>query len=383
MFKERLFTPGPVSVPPTVMVEMARPFPYHRGSEFADLLDEIEQGLRYLFQTMREVLVFSASGTGAMEAAVVNLLSRREKALVIRGGKFGERWGEICSAYGVEVVPLNVEWGTAVDPDAVRRMMASVPNIRAVFATQSETSTGVLHDIQGIAEAMKGEDALLIVDAISGLGAHPMLFDEWGIDVAVTGSQKCLMLPPGLSFVALSERAWGRVETSDLPKYYWSFLKARKAQAKGQTPYTPAITLMVGLRKSLTLLRSEGLEALWARHARHAEATRRAVEALGLPLFTRHPSNVLTIFTVPEGIDGKSFLRHLRTTYGMIAAGGQEQLAGRVIRISHLGDLDDLDVIGVVSVLEMALRDVGWQFEVGAGVGAAQKSLMITKEGID
>ena len=383
MFKERLFTPGPVPVPPMVMVEMAKPFPYHRGSEFAELLEEIHGGLQYLFQTEREVLIFSASGTGAMEAAVVNLFSRGEKVVVIKGGKFGERWGEICSSYRLEVVSLDVEWGSAVHPEAVRRLIHTVPDIRAVFATQSETSTGVLHDIQGIAEVLKGSDVLLIVDAISGLGAHPLLFDRWGIDAAVTGSQKCLMLPPGLSFVTLSERAWGRVETSDLPKYYWSFVKTIKAQRKGQTPYTPAITLMVGLRKALSLIRSEGLEALWTRHARHAEATRRAVEALGLTLFARSPSNVLTIFTVPEGIDGKGFLRHLRATYGVVAAGGQEQLSGRVVRISHLGDLDDLDVIGVVSAVEMTLRDFGGQFEAGAGVASAQKSLMRTTGGTD
>jgi aspartate aminotransferase-like enzyme len=363
------------------MVEMAKPFPYHRGSEFAELLAEIHDGLRYLFQTEREVLIFSASGTGAMEATLVNLFSRGEKVIVIKGGKFGERWGEICSAYGVEVVPLDVEWGSAVDPEAVRRLINTVPDIRGVFATQSETSTGVLHDIQGIAEVLKGSNTLLIVDAISGLGAHPLFFDRWGIDAAVTGSQKCLMLPPGLSFVTLSERAWGRVETSDLPKYYWSFVKTIKAQRKGQTPYTPAITLMVGLRKALSLIRSEGLEALWTRQSRHAEATRRAVEALGITLFAKNPSNVLTIFTVPEGIDGKALLRHLRAKYGVIAAGGQEQLSGRVVRISHLGDIDDLDIIGVVSALEMTLQDFGWQFEVGAGVATAQKSLMQTKEG--
>lgn len=378
--KERLLTPGPVAVPASVMAEMAKPMPYHRGAEFVELFNQIQEDLKYLYQTTNEVLIFTASGTGSMEAAVVNILSRGEKALVIRGGKFGERWGEICGAYGVETVPLDVEWGSAVDPGAVRRALSSVGGIKAVFATQSETSTGVVNDIRLIAEAVRDSGALLVVDAISGLGAHPFLFDEWGVDVAVTGSQKCLMIPPGLSFAAVSERAWQAVESSDLPKYYWSFQKARKAQAKAQTPFTPAITLLVGLHKALGLLRAEGLDGLWKRHARHAEATRSAVCALGLDLFAKDPSNVLTIVSIPEGVDGKALQKQLRSAYGVTVAGGQEQLAGRVIRISHLGDLDDLDVVGVISALEQALKDLGWQFTAGAGVAAAQESLMHREE---
>ena len=361
-------------VPEEVLLEMARPIIHHRSKAFGALFGQVLEDLKYLFQTENPVLTLTSSGTGAMEAAVVNLLAREDTVLVIRGGKFGERWGELCEAYGVRYVPVDVEWGDAVDPEEVGRALKEHPEVKVVFATYSETSTGVLHDVKALAEVAKEAGVLLVVDAISSLGAHPLPMDEWGVDVVLTGSQKGLMLPPGLAFISLSEKAWEAVERSDLPKYYWDLRRARSSLAKGQTPYTPAVSLIVGLGRSLRTIREIGLEALWRRHARHAEATRRAVQALGLELFARAPSNVLTIVRVPEGVDGKALLKAAQA-YGVTFAGGQEGLSGKVVRITHLGYVDDFDAISAVAALERALRDVGWKVPMGKGIAAAQEVL--------
>jgi len=355
---------------------MAEPIIHHRSPEFSKLFVEVNEGLKYLFQTENDVLTFTSSGTGAMEAAVANLLSRGDKALVVRGGKFGERWGELCEAYGVEFEPLDIEWGCAVDPGAIEEKLVANPDIKAVFITQSETSTGVLNDVEAIGKVTGSRGVLLVVDAISSLGAHPLYADAWGVDVVVAGSQKGLMLPPGLAFASVSERAWRAVEGSDLPKYYFSFKKAKEALGKNQNPFTPAVSLMVGLGESLRIIREQGLENLWAKHARHAEATRSAVRAMGLEIFAKSPSNVLTIVKLPEEIDGKELVKSLSGDYGVTFAGGQAKLSGKVIRISHLGYIDDLDVISAVSALEMALGKLGWSFQPGAGVSAAEKALL-------
>jgi len=372
--KRRLFTPGPTMVPEEVLLEMAQPIIHHRSEAFGKLFGQVQEDLKYLFQTENPVLILTSSGTGAMEAAVVNLLAREDTALVIRGGKFGERWGELCDAYGVRYIAVDVEWGDAVDPEEVRNALKEHPEVKVVFVTYSETSTGVLHDVKALAEVAREADVLLVVDAISSLGAHPLPMDEWGVDVVLTGSQKGLMLPPGLAFISLSERAWEAVERSDLPKYYWDLRKARSSLSKGQTPYTPAVSLIVGLGRSLRIIREVGLEALWRRHARHAEATRKAIQALGLKLFARVPSNVLTIVRVPDGVDGKALLKAART-YGVTFAGGQEKLSGKVVRITHLGYVDDFDAISAVAALERALKDVGWKVPMGKGIAAAQEVL--------
>jgi len=361
-------------VPEEVLLEMAKPVVHHRSEEFGRLFAQVQEDLKYLFQTENPVLILTSSGTGAMEAAVVNLFSREDTALVIRGGKFGERWGEICEAYGVRYVAIDVEWGHAVDPEDVRKALREHPEVKVILATQSETSTGVLHDVRALAEVAREADALLVVDAISSLGAHPLSMDEWEVDVVLTGSQKGLMLPPGLAFISLSERAWKATERSDLPKYYWDLAKARSSLSKGQTPYTPAVSLVVGLARSLRILREMGLRSLWRRHARHAEATRRAAVALGLELFSRSPSNVLTIVKVPDGVDGRALLKAARA-YGVTFAGGQERLSGKVVRITHLGHMDDFDTLSAVAALERALRDVGYDVTLGKGVAAAQEVL--------
>jgi aspartate aminotransferase-like enzyme len=361
-------------VPDRVLLKMAEPIIHHRSAEFGEMFATVNEGLKVLFQTKNEVLTLTTSGTGAMEAAVVNLLSKGDRALVVRGGKFGERWGELCETYGVQVTAIDVPWGEAVAPETISEHLKSDPAIKAVLATQSETSTGALNDIEAIGRVVRETDALLIVDAITGIGAHRMLPDAWGVDAVVTGSQKGLMLPPGLAFIALSQRAWQAVERSDLPKYYLDLTKAKKSLSKDQNPYTPAVSLLVGLKAALDMILEEGIENIWARHAKNAEATRAAVRAMGLGIFAKSPSNVLTIVQLPEKIDGKQLVKAL-DGYGFTVAGGQAQLSGKVIRISHLGYTDDFDALAVIAGLERALRDLGWDVEPGVGLSAAQRVL--------
>jgi len=378
MEKKYLFSPGPTMLPPEVLLKMAEPIMHHREPEFEKIFAEVREGLKYLFQTKSEVLIFTSSGTGAMEGAVSNLLSRGDKALVVRGGKFGERWGEICKAYGIEIIPIDVEWGRAVEPAKIQKVLASEPSIRAVFTQATETSTGVMNPIKEISEIVKKHgDTILVVDAITGVGVFDIPMDLWGLDVVISGSQKALMLPPGLAFAALSDKAWKFVERSNLPKYYFNFKKELKSAQKNQTSYTPGISLVVGLRESLNLIRKEGLEAVFRRHERLAAATRAAVKALGLELYAPDsPTNALTAVKFPEGIDGEK-LRHLFfKKFGITVAEGQDQAKGKIIRIAHLGYYEKLDVVMVISALEMLLKEMGYAFELGKGVKAAEEVLM-------
>jgi aspartate aminotransferase-like enzyme len=305
MEKKYLFSPGPTMLPPEVVLKMAEPIMHHREPEFERIFAEIREGLKYIFQTKNEVLTFTSSGTGAMEGAVSNLLSTGDKTIVVRGGKFGERWGEICKAYGIDFIPIDVEWGRAVDPQRIEKILQSDPSVRGVYIQASETSTGVKHPIREIAEIVKRyEQVVLVVDAITGIGVFDLPMDAWGLDVVVSGSQKAMMLPPGLSFAALSDKAWKFVERSNLPKFYFDFRKELKGTKKNQSSYTPAISLFVGLRESLRMIQKEGREAIFQRHERLAEATRRAVKALGLELYAPDsPSNALTAVKFPPGID--------------------------------------------------------------------------------
>ncbi len=376
--KKYLFSPGPTMLPPEVQLRMAEPIMHHREPEFSRILGEIRENLKYLFQTKKEVLVFTSSGTGAMDGAVSNLLSRGDKAVVVRGGKFGDRWAEICEAYGIQVRAIDVPWGEAVAPGRVADALREDGTIRAVYTTASETSTGVKHPIKEIAEVTgQYKETVIVVDAITGIGVFDIPMDEWGIDVLVTGSQKALMLPPGLSFVALSDKAWRFVERSDLPKYYFNFKKELKKLEANDTSFTPAITLVLGLRDSLSMIRQEGLEALFARHEKLAEATRAAVKALGLELYAeKSPTNALTAVKIPETIGAKELKGHFYERFGITVAGGQDQVKGKIIRIAHLGYYDRLDVILVVSALEMLLKAMGHRFELGAGVKAAEEVLI-------
>jgi aspartate aminotransferase-like enzyme len=378
MEKKYLFSPGPTMLPPEVLLKMAEPIMHHREPEFEKMFAEIREGLKYLFQTKNEVLVFTSSGTGAMEGAVSNILSKGDKAIVVRGGKFGERWGEICKAYGIEFIPIDVEWGKAVDPKRIKELLESDPSIRAVYTQASETSTGVKHPIHEIAEIVKKYDeTALVVDAITGIGVFNLPMDAWGIDVLISGSQKALMLPPGLAFAALSDKAWKFVERSDLPKFYFDFKKELKNTKKDQSSYTPAISLFVGLREALHMIRKEGIEAVFHRHEKLAEATRAAVKALGLELYAPDsPSNAVTAVKVPEGIQGGKLKNLFFEKFGITVAGGQDRAKGKIIRIAHLGYYGRLDMVMVISALEMLLKEMGYAFDLGTGVKAAEEILM-------
>lgn len=373
------FAPGPTPVPHRVTVAMTDQPLNHRSSDYSKLLLEASNHLKYLFQTSNDVLTFTASGTGAMEAAVASLLSPGDRAVVVRGGKFGGRWVEICEAYGIEPVVVEVVWGHAVDPDEVADRLRHEKQIKALFATHSETSTGVLHDIEALGRIIKDrDDILFIVDAISGLGANDLRTDEWGVDVVVSGSQKGLMLPPGLAFASVSSKAWAAAARSCSPNYYLSFKRARASLAKGANPYTPAVTLVAGLAEALRQIKAMGLQAILEHHARLASAARAGAAALGLDLFARQPSNVLTAVAMPDDMDATPLLKHIKSCYGVTIANGMEPLKGRYIRIAHLGyDTSVFDVVTAISALEMGLARFGHPFEPGAGVAAVQRSLMM------
>ncbi len=373
--KRKLFTPGPTPLPEEVRLIQARGIIHHRSKEFSDVFKEIREELRYVFQTKEEVLLFSSSGTGAMEAVVANLFSPGDKVLVIRGGKFGERWAEIAATFGVQVISIDVEWGHAVNPELIEKKLREDSGIKAVFTQLVETSTGVVYDIETIARVTKGKGVILIVDAVSGLCAEALCTDKWGVDVVVAGSQKALMIPPGLAFVALSGKAWKLTENSDLPKYYWDFKKAKKAQDKNQTVYTPAITLVCALRESLRLLKKEGWDNVLGRHAKLAKATRQGVLALGLQIFSKAPSNVLTAVEIPSSVGVKRLRGLMRDRYGVEVAGGQAALAEKIIRIAHLGAMEVTDIIVVLSALEMSLSELGYPVEMGKGIAAAEEIL--------
>lgn len=375
--RPRLFTPGPTQIPERVITAMSNPMQHHRSPEFKQLFREVSEHLKAFFKTRHDVLVLTSSGTGGMEACVVNLLKQGDKVITIEGGKFGQRWGELCRTYGLHVIPIAVEWGEAVDPETVEQVVKSHPEVAAVFLTHSETSTGVAFDVEHIAKAVhRQSDALVVVDGITSVGVLPFYMDAWEIDVCVSGSQKGVMIPPGLAFVALNDRAWQRAEQSDLPKYYFNLLKARKALQNGNTPWTPAITLMRGLQESLNMILEKGLEYFWDKYARLAHATREGAKAVGLELFAKRPSNALTAIKVPETIDGLELVNVLRTRYGVTVAGGQEKLKGKIFRVAHMGYYDHLDMVSFASAMEMALHDLGWKFELGKAVSTVQVAYM-------
>lgn len=374
MVKKRyLMTPGPTPVPEDVMLEMAKPIIHHRTTQFKEVIKKCEDGLKYVSKTTNEVVIFTSSGTGAMEAAVANFLSRGDKVISILGGKFGERWSEICKAYGVDSIDINVDWGKAVDPAVIKKELDKDKNIKAVFTTQCETSTGVLNDVQAIGKIVSQTQAILVVDAISSLGACELNTDDWKIDVVVSGSQKGLMLPPGLGFCSVSEKAKKLLETSSLPKYYFDIQKALKTLEKDDTPWTPAITLMIGLAKALEMIKEEGIEEVIKRHSRMASAVREAAKSLGLKLLASSPANSVTAIIVPDGIDGEALVKFIKDKKGVWFAGGQDDLKGKIVRISTLGFMQDFDVLISISALELGLKQAGYKFEIGAGVKAALK----------
>ena len=378
MKKTFLFTPGPTQIPPEVVLAEASPMIHHRTSEFSDIFANVSENLKYIFQTNDgEVFTFASSGTGGMEACVVNSVSRGDKVIVISGGKFGERWAQICETYGVNVVKIEVENGKAVDLDVLKDTIQKESDAKAVFATLSETSTGVVHDIEGISKVVKGNNLLLVVDGISGIGVQPFKMDDWGIDIAVTGSQKGFMLPPGLAFVCVAKSAWESIEKSDLPKYYWNFKKMQKALSNKTTAYTPAISLIMAAAKSIEMIKNEGIENVWSRHARLANATREGAKALGLELFAGDDSgNVLTSIKIPDGVTFDAGIKKLRDETGVTIAGGQDELKGKMFRIGHMGYVNDFDIVLAMSAVEKILHENGHKVELGKGVSRVQEILV-------
>ncbi len=377
MQKKYLMSPGPTPIPPEIMLAMAQPIIHHRGPEFKAILSEVKEGLKYLFQTKNDVLIFASSGTGAMEGAITNTLSPGEKVLVVNAGKFGKRWLEICEAYGIDAESIDVEWGKSINPDRILKRLEVNHNIRAVFVQAHETSTGVKHPIKEIGELIDThEDILIIVDAVSAIGTFDIPVDAWHLDVVVGGSQKALMLPPGLSFVSVSDKAWKFVERSQLPKYYFNFLKEKRSLDKNQGAYTSAVSLILGLKKALNMIQEEGLESMFNRHKRLSLATKAAVKAMGLKLYSKdNPSEALTAIKCPEGINGQQVVSIMRDKYGITIAGGQERLKGKIFRISHMGYIDSSDITTTISALELTLKELGYNLELGTGMKASQQVL--------
>jgi len=376
MIKQYLLSPGPTPIPNEVSLAMAGTMIHHRTPQFNKVFEEARQGLKKVFGTKNDVLMLASSGTGAMEAAVANLFSPGDRVLVVNGGKFGERWLNISNAYGLNPVDLKVEWGRAVRVEDIEKQLSAHPDIQGVMVQASETSTTVLHPIKEIAKLTRN-GPLFIVDGVTAVGVLSIPLDEWGIDVLVTGSQKALMLPPGLGFIALSDRAWDKTQKAKLPRFYFDLNLERKNQQKGSGAFTPAVSLIFGARASLDLMQREGLDRVYARHARMSRAARAAALALGLKLLAPDdPSPAATGIFLPAGIDADRVLEYLRDRMNVVLAEGQDQLKGKVIRIAHVGYMGAFDVITAIAALEMALRKFGAEIPFGRGVAAAEEILM-------
>jgi aspartate aminotransferase-like enzyme len=372
--KQRLLTPGPTPVPEETLLEMARPVFFHRSEEFRRILAEVQEDLRYVFRTRNPVLPLTSSGTGGLEAALANCLPPGGKAICLIAGRFGERWRSLCQAFGARAVCVTVPYGQAVQPEQLAQALRDHPDAVAVCSTLSETSTGVGHDIAAFGRLTAATPAVLLVDAISGLGVVECRTDDWQIDVCVTGSQKALMMPPGLAFVSVSDKAWKVIERNPDPRtFYFDLKKARAKLETFDTPYTPAHTLLRALRLSLKRIRDEGIENVWARQARNAAAARAGFQALGLELFAARPNTALTVARMPPGIDSTALLNRLEKQYGLKLANGQDQLKGKIIRLAHMGYVDQFDILAALAGVELVLREMGHPVEPGKALTAAQQ----------
>ena len=365
----KLFTPGPTAVPAELLEIQARPLIHHRTEEFRQALMAATRGLQYILRTEGPVPILTASGSGAMEAAVVNLTKPGDTVIVTEVGKFSERWREIAVAYGMNAVSVACEPGESVTPDDVERAFKAHPNATALLCTHSETSTGVLLDVKAMAKIAHAHRALAVVDGITSAGCHDVRMDEWGLDALVGGSQKGVMIPPGLGYVALSTRAVARLQEKRHPVYYFDLLKAVKQAETGDTPWTPAITLVLALRRALDMMREEGIENIVARHDRNARGCRAAIQAMGLKVVAKVPSNATTAVWTPGDSAGK-ITKHIEKRYGCRIAGGQGPLKGKIIRIGHLGAYYEDDMYQVISAFEATLNDLGIAATFGAGVEA-------------
>ncbi len=380
MLKRFLLTPGPTPVPPEVLAAMAEPVMHHRAPRFTAVLTDVVAGLKSIYQTGNDVLVFASSGTGAMESAVVNLVAPGDRVIVASAGKFGERWLQLNRTWGADVVALEYEYGTRADPADIERALAEHPDVVAVFVQSSETSTGVLNDIRAIGEVVSRTPALLVVDAISGLGATDLRTDEWHVDVCVAGSQKALMVPPGLAYVAVSTKAWKKVEATDNPRYYfdWTAARTKMAGDSAQTPYTPAVSLLAAQNAAIRLIHEEGLENVFERHRMLGRACREGARAQGLSLFGPDDpeANSVTAIVVPDGVDGGRITSLARDKYGVWLAGGQGAMKGRIFRFGHCGYFGASDIVVGLSVMEMVLAELGYPVRWGASLAAAEQVFM-------
>lgn len=373
MIKARLFTPGPTDVPPEVLVEMAKPMFHHRTPQFQAMFAEVNAGLKKMLLTQNDVLTIAGSGTAGMEAAIACAARRDKKVLVANGGKFGQRWVKVAKVYGLDVDEVVSPWGTSITPAAVREKLAT-GLYGTVVVVYSETSTATWCDLEGIGKVVAGTDAILIADCITAAGTLPLRTDEWKIDIVATGSQKALMLPPGLATVAVSEKAWKIIDAIKAPGLYLDLKAYRKMVVKNDTPYTPAVSLIRGLKVSLDMINAIGIEKIWSRCALLAKATREACEALGMKVFSKQPSDSVTGIMYPPGVDD-AFRKKLQAKYGINAAGGQDDLKGKCFRVSHMGYVDPIETIGMIAAIEYTLAELGVAVEIGKGVAAATRVL--------
>ncbi|MGE5552591.1 MAG: pyridoxal-phosphate-dependent aminotransferase family protein [Betaproteobacteria bacterium] len=376
--KVHLHIPGPSPVPPQVQRAMTRPMIGHRSGDFSKLVTRLGEETKRLFQTSGTVLTLTGSGTAGMEACVAGVVAPGDEVLCLVSGVFGERWAKIAQAYGAKVTRLDVKWGRPIDPQQVAVKLAENPRLKAVFATQNETSTTVQNDIAAIGAYVAKTDAVFVVDCVSSLGGVDFRMDEWQVDLAVAGSQKCLMLPPGLALVAVSEKAWRVIEGTRSSRFYLDLLAYRDSLAKATTPYTPAVSLYFGLETALALLFEEGLENSFRRHDLMKRMVRRAIRALGLSLMAEDAWASATVTGVwgPEGIAPDELRSTLKKRYGVVLAGGQKDLTGKIFRIGHMGYTTPYDLLGVIAALELGLKELGYPVTLGAGVAAAQAELL-------
>ena len=376
IIKERLFTPGPT---PLLMEAQTRALAmgnvHHRTEAFRKIMTETLALLKYYYNTQNDVLIFASSGTGAMEGSVSNLLSPGERMLVGTAGKFGERWLGLAQAYGIGAVKVESTYGQPVNIATMKQKLATDGPFRAVFIQATETSTAVMNDVRALGEAVKNyPETALVVDAITGLGTSDLRIEEWGLDIVIGGSQKAVMIPPGLAFVSVSEKAWGLIAKSKLPRFYFDFAKERKNQAKGETAYTPATTLIIGLHAALEYIKKLGRANLIANAALLAEASRAAAQALGLKLFAESsPANAATAVCAPTGMDSGAIVKELRTSFGAIIANGQGSMKGQIFRLAHLGYYDVADLFAIFAALEIVLVKLGQDVKLGSGVRAVQE----------
>ncbi|HEY9887112.1 MAG TPA: alanine--glyoxylate aminotransferase family protein [Candidatus Obscuribacterales bacterium] len=378
--KFMLMIPGPTPVPESVLLAQAKHLIGHRSGEFSQIMAEVTAGLKWLHQTQNDVLMLTASGTGAMEAGIINVLSTGDRVLVGNNGKFGERWVEVCRAFGLQVDVIEAEWGKPLNPDDFKAALDAdtEKTIKAVLITHSETSTGVLNDLQTIAAHAKAHgEALILVDAVTSLGACSVPVDEWGLDVVASGSQKGYMIPPGLGFVSMSDRAWQAYETSNIPKFYLDLGPYRKNAAKNTTPFTPPVSLFFALQVALKMMQAEGLENIFARHAKLQRATRAAMKALNLPLFAADEvASPAVTAVMPQAVEAEQIRAVMRREFDIALAGGQDHLKGKIFRVGHLGFVSDRDILTAVAALEATLAKLGVNgFTPGAGLVAAQAAL--------